>query len=1072
MEKQSEGKPFLDANYNLISEAEMLAQQDKYLSRLQDVAASCEYVNRALSEFNQLELERARKEHWEHYVTCSELPRPFDPGEMRTFLVKRRHCADIETDKSIDWTLSVDECSVLNQNIFREDRTRGSLQTKLGVNPGVAYGRDVQMCLDTLKKIEVMLDNQAEVGRMSLATQLEVFEVRGDYEREIDSLFDRLTYRVLSMQAVYMKSVDGREATWSYGCKPWTMDIWGLTNAHVRFDQFDIPAMMADLSATGVMVQMPLSVLMDCLTLRCVHTSFDSYSQNAKSYEQAIPECDRYPNAGIADIQQSLMSEWHVQLEMQEMALAAMVRRREQYLELLELIEERTEQASKRGKEQAQSKNKLPKIVVPKTPKLAPPVPEGMLPDIREAFYKREESDYKEYIDEIYHPQKLNMTADEINLRQHIMLGGIYSIMFVRRPMQMQFQKFNVVLHEDGRILHTIPDVVAEMGGGCAMPEFRRTQISQSRKQTPVGSRIRLTTALEARQSNIRLQDNELPYFIVTIQLPQGLCKWSEPLVCQYVTDMVPIDETPAFDGSEVAEDRANRQMPSSSGLTKPSRDQRSASQPVSNIFRPSQLSILRQSRLEPIQAIFAPMLNFDLVKTLTLTEMRNLQKFSFPRIISSFQFPTDFLEVELELQSQEKQKGKALFINRVQDFEEIVERPIREFEFESQHKPERIFPFFDNAQRYLCTEDTLMDRTLHGFLNTLEKIKGQYLERPKDLIRQYVETKEDKREKFAIADTEPTMHVYRRATALSHKKSHHSSKTDVDDSPEKANSSSSSEIEPDGPMKEVVHWTTKHIVSTTFDREANTITFTTDRLGIFGLAFKRYEHFPFRDWSLQPNEENPDEIILQLDTYHVRVFLYITAKGVRGYATDLGSAYTAKPVKYLEIVEPISDFRDFRKIFLEKNINIFAENDASFYIGKGYFSIKHVAAELHTYDVMALHCKLIKFYRSSWNRLASRRDIIVGMKNAKDPSDYSEVTMRVTPDSAKFVKISELCSDDVNVIRLEYEDTWRNVTHFTDLHQAVCSMNASALDMCNKDTLLLFFIRRLLGEIRVLSYS
>lgn len=32
---------------------------------------------------------------------------------------------------------------------------------------------------------------------------------------------------------------------------------------------------------------------------------------------------------------------------------------------------------------------------------------------------------------------------------------------------------------------------------------------------------------------------------------------------------------------------------------------------------------------------------------------------------------------------------------------------------------------------------------------------------------------------------------------------------------------------------------------------------------------------------------------------------------------TDLVKGYTAKPVKYLEIVEPISDFRELRKVGL-----------------------------------------------------------------------------------------------------------------------------------------------------------
>jgi len=51
-------------------------------------------------------------------------------------------------------------------------------------------------------------------------------------------------------------------------------------------------------------------------------------------------------------------------------------------------------------------------------------------------------------------------------------------------------------------------------------------------------------------------------------------------------------------------------------------------------------------------------------------------------------------------------------------------------------------------------------------------------------------------------------------------------------------------------------HWTKEYIMESQINLETNTLTFRTDRLGIFGLAFKRYEHFPFRDWCLQPSED------------------------------------------------------------------------------------------------------------------------------------------------------------------------------------------------------------------------
>lgn len=63
----------------------------------------------------------------------------------------------------------------------------------------------------------------------------------------------------------------------------------------------------------GVQVQIPMSVLCDNMSLRCVHTFFDPYSEFAKSYDH-----DKYMpmhefNAGIMDIEDCLINEWIMQ---------------------------------------------------------------------------------------------------------------------------------------------------------------------------------------------------------------------------------------------------------------------------------------------------------------------------------------------------------------------------------------------------------------------------------------------------------------------------------------------------------------------------------------------------------------------------------------------------------------------------------------------------------------------------------------------------------------------------------------------------------------------------------------
>lgn len=68
-----------------------------------------------------------------------------------------------------------------------------------------------------------------------------------------------------------------------------------------------------------------------------------------------------------------------------------------------------------------------------------------------------------------------------------------------------------------------------------------------------------------------------------------------------------------------------------------------------------------------------------------------------------------------------------------------------------------------------------------------------------------------------------------------------------------------------------------------------------------------------------------------------------------------------------------------------------------------------------------------MKFSFSTWNRLALRRDIILKFLQYQD-SDDNTVEVRITPEEAYFVETSELCSDNIDIIKLHYNLTWRNI--------------------------------------------
>lgn len=165
--------------------------------------------------------------------------------------------------------------------------------------------------------------------------------------------------------------------------------------------------LVAELANVAVSVQMPESVLHDRLTLRCIHTKFDTYSQNAKSYDPVIPEGGK---DSVLDIEEVLALEWDMQVEIQEEMLVAMLAKREAYEEVMRLIIERTEKA-KRDKDDEGSKA----LPIPKPPKEPIKLPPDMLPDAINVFLEREQQEYIDSLDEIYNPQNLNMHKNEVN---------------------------------------------------------------------------------------------------------------------------------------------------------------------------------------------------------------------------------------------------------------------------------------------------------------------------------------------------------------------------------------------------------------------------------------------------------------------------------------------------------------------------------------------------------------------------------------------------------------------------------------------------------------------------------
>ncbi|KAH8395233.1 hypothetical protein KR222_003178, partial [Zaprionus bogoriensis] len=1130
----------------------------------------------SISDYNDLLQRQAEEEKWARYMECDKMPRVTHPSDLRTFIAEIEHFEDQDVHKVVDWSLSVDERSLLTQDIDRVDLTRKLLEQTLRPDIGKLYDVAIQRILIVLDRIEVMMASDLQMAYIPKERAVEIFAMRGELTEEIDVLFDKLTYRIICGPSSYKTSDSGVMESYCYSSCKFKIQIWWLIDVAMRFKYLELPLILVDLDCLSVQVQIPMSVLVDNMTVRGVHTFFDPYSEFAKSYDYVMETPLQDFNAGMMDIEDCLANEWSMQV--------AIIEKQTTLLEQRFLIYEATmkceflsalscelsnnlkiyqlyrEYEAKMTQAAVSEKKRAPKFKSLKEPQR---LPEGKLPDPYRMFIEQEQREFKEFLDNYLSPEQLKLAPDEvsvqenplsialslkqpncqINLRQYRILGGIFSLHFVKKPKHTEFQKFNITLHEDGRVLYTMFDV--------------QPNLDDEEYINPSGLQL-MQASRDIKDLNLHLEPYELPYFFITFQLPENLCRFGEPLACQFLDEEVEEDDPDTFFTVEVEDSRPikKKRKKESASLTKkvaergsdkkkdekkeygrptlmPGLDRKLFRQ---NLYRPSITAMYRTSLMRPSLLPGAVVHDFQLIDVpITSLQSQELQRHCLPRLLSSFKFPNEFRTEKSDEQAEKKRGNLFLRRHQVKDEDTDEEPELEYFNYEKQEAPERLYPKFGWRQRliYEQTEDPSKDleksssteivepgkdedTTFHSMLHKLQDIQEKYTNRPNRLLFQ---SNFNPKIRTSTIDTfDSTL----RESSVSHKKEKGSVRivstkslsspkqsqqrgsygkirgmsiadtASFDSSPSQRSQSSVSlsglggrftkktishyEATDEPPVSKrkirVKHWTTKHILKTDFDRQKLSVTLKTNRLGLFGFAYKSYAHFPFSNWHLQQNEENPNEIIFTLDTFYVRIILFITNAGIRGYVTKITNEYSARPVKYMEITEPISDYRELRRRFCENNFNIFAENDACFYIENGYFSEKHLATELHVYDAFAIHCKLVRFYRSDWNRLAQRRSILLCLRNPKDLNEGADVTVNVTPDNSTFVEMSELCSDDLDVIKLNYQLTWRNIGVYSDLHQLINSMYPQATDVRNRDPKLIYYIRKLFTEVRPLSFS
>ncbi|XP_070070802.1 uncharacterized protein [Drosophila takahashii] len=209
VKRKSKVPVFHKPNVELLTEDEWMARRNTYMQRLADLKTSVALIDDAIDEHKELLKQQLKEEKWNNYLACDGLPNPNRPAEIRKFIFQLKFLEKESCTGDISWLLPVDEHSILSHAPDRKDMTRRNLEDTRP-NIGQLYGETVQRILETIRRVERVLRNDNELLRLPNFQILELDKMPSELHADIDTFFDRLTYRVICAPESHMTFGDYR----------------------------------------------------------------------------------------------------------------------------------------------------------------------------------------------------------------------------------------------------------------------------------------------------------------------------------------------------------------------------------------------------------------------------------------------------------------------------------------------------------------------------------------------------------------------------------------------------------------------------------------------------------------------------------------------------------------------------------------------------------------------------------------------------------------------------------------------------------------------------------------------
>ncbi|XP_052890423.1 uncharacterized protein LOC128298693 [Anopheles moucheti] len=276
--------------------------------------------------------------------------------------------------------------------------------------------------------------------------------------------------------------------------------------------------------------------------------------------------------------------------------------------------------------------------------------------------------------------------------------------------------------------------------------------------------------------------------------------------------------------------------------------------------------------------------------------------------------------------------------------------------------------------------------------------------------------------------------------------------------------------------------WSTMPIRNQSYDPDRRVLTFWTDRLGVYGLAARKYFNIPIVHWDIRRHGRIANlTTAITLSTKALQIVFYVTSNGYRVELQEHAKRQSKKsedaPPVVLHPTDGTFSLDELERYLLGMNVHVFPQVDTCFYVPglESTASPKHPSMETHNLRCLGVFCMTHNFQSCLWNRYANRRtSLILGRELIEGRNEPEFRTVMITPLKSQHVEVEELCSDSLDEILLAFHPRPVEQSYNADCYGLLKDglEEPSRKVLAKTPALLQSNVGQLLQKLQLLSYS